>query len=508
MTRSTEQAEWQTLSFRMIWVDLLQSLVAMLPAVAAFGVVGMDSGSSAFWALLGLAGFGLLGALADIWRWVFTRYRIGDSLIELHTGLIFRQHRAIRRERIRSVDVEARLRHRLGGLRILKIGAGQQRSAGETALSLNALSTPDALALQVALIDAPADPEPGEDTGLAGQDPEPVAPRQVFASFNPRWAPHNTFSVWAFALALGLGWGGLWLLESFGLNVVGYVSGLLDWGALGWGLSILLAIAVAWLLGCLGLVVNYFTEFWNFELARVPGPEGTQLRTRKGLFTTREVNRDENRFRGMAISEPLLLRWLRVADTRVITTGLDEWAMSDPAAILPRTPVSIARRVANSVLGSALFDTELQPHPGAALRRRLWWATGLSATVAVVLAVLALAGVIGWAWLWAGLLLWALSAAGAVQAYRNLGHRITGKYLITRSGLLNRNTVVLQREAVSTIALRESLLQRRLGLRTVTTMTSAGAGGYDTADLARDDALEFARRAAPGILEPFIIEDP
>ena len=66
-----------------------------------------------------------------------------------------------------------------------------------------------------------------------------------------------------------------------------------------------------------------FTENWNLELARVPSRDGTMLRTRKSLFTTREVNRDENRIRGAQVSEPVLWRWMGASDTSVITTGLD-----------------------------------------------------------------------------------------------------------------------------------------------------------------------------------------
>jgi putative membrane protein len=94
-----------------------------------------------------------------------------------------------------------------------------------------------------------------------------------------------------------------------------------------------------------------------------------------------------------------------------------------------------------------------------------------------------------------------------VVAHRALGHAVVGPWLVVRSGLVSRRTVVLRRDAVSTIALRESVLQRRLGLRTVTAMSAAGWGAYDAPDLTADEALRFAVAAAPGLLDPFLERD-
>lgn len=247
----------------------------------------------------------------------------------------------------------------------------------------------------------------------------------------------------------------------------------------------------------------------KFELSRVRGPESTELRTSQGLFTTREVNRDETRIRGFHISQPLFWRWMGVTDTLVITTGLSLWSMTQPAAILPRVPLALAREVTADIMApeASPFDAPLTKHPSAALRRRLWWATVITLIVGAILVVLIIQEVIALEMLWAILGFWLFALAGAFVAYRALGHTITGKYLVVRSGLLNRSTVALKTEATSTIVIRESLFQRRLGLQTVSAMTAAGYGGYDAPDLARQDSLEFATQAAPGFLDEFLEDE-
>lgn len=511
---------WSRLSRRVIWVDLALTALSLVPALVALALTATDITGSTVWPLVGIAVVGLVGAVGDAVRWFFTRYRVTDTHIELRTGVVVRRHRSLRRERVRSVDVEAKLRHRLAGLRTVEVGAGQQAAAGESALTLDALSHADALALRRALlgagdsavgstVDADAtskslpDDSEAPDTGAS-------SPLHVFATLNPRWVIYNMFNVWAYLLALGLIAGAWGILSMIGMDFLEVVDGLYDWESLGWFGTVAAGAAAVTVLGWIGLTVNFFAEYWNFELTRVPGPDGTQLRTAQGLFTTREVNRADSRIRGVQLIEPLFWRWLRVTDTHVITTGLDVNSMSDPSSILPRVHRDDARRTAAAVLGedSSLFDVRLQRHPRRALARRLWWATALSTALTVGLATSVAAGVIGAEWVLGILVVWAAALTGAVLAYLALGHAVVGPYLIVRAGLFNRATYVLRRDAVSTVAVRESLLQRRLGLRTVSVMTSAGHGAYDIPDVDVRASAALAEASAPGLLDGFTSRSP
>lgn len=518
MNRQESDPGWQRLSSRMIWVDLAQSVLSSLPAVIAIWFTGLQPG--VVWPLIILAVLGVVGAAADALRWLFTRFRVTDSHVEVKTGLLFRQHRSMRRERIRSVDMEAQLRHRLARLRVVEIGAGQQAATGESALKLDAVTIADAYALQSELSqfgDRRTNAEVDESTSVESTEPanaseyseapdSPDEPTQVLATFRPQWVGLNMFSVWGYVLLLGLVWGGSWLLSSVGIDAPGAVLGLADWQSIGWVGTALIGFVVASVLAALGLGVTYYLEFWDFSLTRVTGTDATFLRTRRGLLTTREVNRDERRLRGVELQEPLLTRWLKAADTRVITTGLNEWSMSDPAAILPRSPRTFAQMIAGEVLGgeSNPFHQELLAHPRAALHRRLRWAGVLSLGVTGALGALVASELAAPATLWVIPVVWAVTLAGAVLAYHALGHTLVGDWLITRSGLINRTTAVLRRSAVSTVVVRESVFQRRLGLRTVACMTAAGQGGYQVVDVAADTAVDVARQAATGYLDPFL----
>jgi putative membrane protein len=502
-----DDAPWLRLSQRMIWVDLAQTVLSLTPTALAVWVFGVDASWDSLWPLVLVGAFGVLGAVRNVLRWIFTRYRITEDYVERRTGILVRRYRSVRRDRIRSVDITARLRHRVAGLRVVLVGAGQQLAAGESALTLDAVVRADAESLRRELLASPEEPEAARRAvrGSALGETED----RVLARFRPWWVVYNVVSVWGFVTAAGLLWGAYWLGATFGIDLVAWVRGLVDWDALGKPATIAIGVLVTGAIGAVGMAVSFFTTHWGFELARVPGEKSTQLRTRQGLFTTREVNRDDRRLRGVQLGEPLLWRWMGMADTQVITTGLSVWSTSQPATILPRGPVSVARPVTHAILGADPdpLAVPLARHPGGALRRRLWWATATSGVVTAVLWWLAANGAVPPAAVWWGAVLWVLALAGAVVAWRALGHAIAGDHLVVRSGLLSRATTVLRRDAVSTVALRESVLQRRLGLRTVSAMTAAGWGVYEAPDVATEEALAFAVRAAPGLLDPFLVRD-
>ncbi|MGC5629443.1 PH domain-containing protein [Georgenia sp. Z1344] len=518
---------WLRLSYRVIWVDLARSLVATLPVPIALAF-GIRPELGSLWPFVLIAVLGVLGAVADLVRWAFTRYRITPTHVERPTGVLVRSHRTIRRERIRSVDTEARLHHRFGGLRVVAIGAGQQTAAGESALRLDALARADAEQLREELLRTPGRPAPqavdspatteqltsteepatADESALA-DDPSPDDDQAtVFATFRAWWAVYHLFSIWSFAMAAGLIWGGYWFALTFGVDLLQISGRVVDWDSLDTLGRVAVVLAGGAVVGAVGMGVNFLVSWWYFELARVSADGTTFLRTRRGLLSTREVNRDEARMRGLSISEPLLGRLIGMADTEIVTTGLSVWDPSEPTAILPRGPVRVARRVAGLVLGDpSPFDAPLRRHPRTALVRRAVWATGLAAVTAAVLAAPLLTGSVPeWAG-WTPLVVWLLGLLGAVIAHRALGHAIAGEHLVVRSGLAARTTTALRRDAVSTIAVRSSLLQRRLGLRSVSAMTAGGWGAYEAFDVDARESVGLAAAFAPGLIDEITVPE-
>jgi putative membrane protein len=486
---------------RMIWVDAAQMAISLIPTFVAVAIFRVEPRPSVIWPAAVVAVVGVLTAGHDLFRWLKTRYRITDQRVERHSGFLVRSTLSVPRDRIRSVDTTANLKQRLAGLRVVTIGTGQNASTGEGMIELNAVSKATAAELRRVLLSDRATVGDAEEAGADGQT--------LIAALRRRWLFYNIVNIWAFVTAIFVVWSAYWLLNNFGLDLGGFVAGLVDWQAVGLGWTIAIATAGVGLVGVAGLAVGFVSEFWKFRLTRVRTERGTALRTSNGLLKTREVNRDDGRLRGVHIGEPLFWRWMGAADTAVISTGLAKGQLdAEPAAtILPRCPVGEARRVAAAVLddGDLPFEAPLHAHPPAALRRRIVWAVNTSVSVTGLLAWFGLTMDVLPDWLWlvgAGSL--PVSVTLAVVAYRALGHALVGRYLVTRCGLLTRSTDALQRRAVIGWKLRQSLLQRRLGLITVIATTAAGHGGYKAPDMDVRTGLAFADEAVPGMLSPFL----
>ncbi|GIF66198.1 hypothetical protein Ais01nite_42330 [Asanoa ishikariensis] len=478
---------WQRLDRKVIAVDLVRAAVSLVPTAIAAGVLGLEPGDA--WPAIVVAVIGVLRAAADLARWATTRYRITPDRVEVRSGLFVRNERWIARDRIRSVGSDARLTNRLFGLRVVTVGAGLTGVAGATAaLRIDAVSAATALRLHE-MLDATAEQaEPGQP----GQPAPPAG--QLLAKFEPSWIFYNVLSIWVVFAGAGLSWGGYWLGRLFGYDALEHARDLAGGAPIGWVIA--LGALGFLLVGSAGLVVGFVTSHWNFRLTRNPGV----LRTTQGLLRTASVDREKHRVRGFQIREPQIWRWLGVAESSLITTGVSLWSPTAGATILPRGPVSVARAVAADILRTDALTRPLRPAPPAALRRRLvralFWAAAATAVVIV-------AGGPSLAWVFPALLV--VTTAGAVLAYRSLGHAVHDGFLVVRSGVATRQTAMLRRRAVIGWRVKQSFFQRRLGLATVIATTAAGQGAYTAYDIAASDVADLVLVESGGQQgEPFL----
>ncbi|MGW8764469.1 PH domain-containing protein [Streptomyces sp. NPDC055815] len=466
---------------------------AALPVVAGLSG-GRPLWQAVAWVLAGAALLVLAGTAADWIRLRRTRYRVGSERVDLHTGLLLLKRRSLARERIRSVDLTANPLQRVLGLVKVRIGTGEH-TGGESTLELDLVTRAEGERLRHELLARTAAPEePGDDSALATLD--------------PRWIRYAPVSFLAPALGGAAAGAVMQVSEWFGAQgkVIDWIGDRFQSTALTWIVVDLVLLATA--VGAVGALGLWIEMWWNYRLEREPG--GT-LRVRRGLFTARSVSLEERRLRGVELVEPLGVRLFGAARVDAVATGLaqdDDDQHADLKNLLPAVPREHAQRVAAQVLREPEPPTgaPLAGHPRAArarrLRRALWSVLGPAA----VLAVLGLLLTPALLYVAAGcaLVLTPLAVLLALDAYRALGHGVSGAYLVTRSGALRRTTVALQRSGVIGWTVKQSYFQRRAGLLTLTATTAAGEGAYDIPDAGESQGLTFAAGAVPELLAPFL----
>jgi putative membrane protein len=509
-----DSAGWRRLNPRMLLLYPVQELPRALPALFGLLVAGSSQGNGQAWSFVGIAIVVGLGVM----RWVTTSYRITPDQVQVRRGLLRRRVLTVPRDRVRTVDVTAHVLHRLLGVARVNVGTGQSDRERESGIRLDGLSAEEAAGLREELLHRRGRPEtPAAAQAAAPADaatatvarPAAAELERELARLDPAWIRFGPFTL-SGVVTLGL-------LAGFLSQVVneahvdparfGLVRTLVDQlaGAALW-LAILEVVAAAMLVVAVASTIGYVMAFWGFRLVRHSG--GT-LQVTRGLVTMRATTIEERRLRGVEVSEPLMLRAVHGARCIAIATGLrvGRGAERGGTMLLPPAPRAEAQRVAAAVLGRREPVTvPLRSHGPVARRRR--YTRTLPICALLVAAALAL-------WWWAGLPAWVviaslallpLGALAAADRYRNLGHEVLDRDLVSASGSLLRRRNVLACDGIIGWNLRQSFFQRRAGLVTLTATTAAGRQAYPVQDVTAAEALRVAGEALPGLLTPFLAE--
>ena len=488
---------WIRLSPRKLLLDPVKAVgQAVIPVVVA--LVGISQSDMQQWPLvlpLVVLGPILFGALP----WLTTHYRLTESQIQVRSGILNKTTSTAPLDRVRSVDLEASLLHRVLGLQKVQVGTG----VDDDRITLDALAAADAQALRTTLLhrrDVTTVLRP-PDVDLPGEapEPEPAPTAQPLARIDWSWLRFAPFSLGRLVLLAG---------------AVGVVSQLGDdlpiWNedtaASAWDwvtqfalVAVVLVLTVGGLAAWVVVsVAGYVVQWWRFLLVREHG----SLHVTSGLVTTRSITVEEARVRGVEMTEPVLMRLVGGAELATLATGVENGVTQ----VLPPCPRDVAVGVGEAVLESRGPLTDPLVEHGPRARRRAWLRELRDA-----LGLFVLAGV-GWWFLdlsrwWLvvlALVLLALAAAVGEASYRHLGHALHGEHLVAGSGTLARVRTVLETDGIIGWVVSQSWWQRRIGLADLIATTAAGAERVLVRDVRLDVAVDLADRATPGLLTPFL----
>jgi len=144
-----------------------------------------------------------LSVVVGVARWFTTSYRIDadpeSGQVQLRAGLLHRKVISVPRNRIRSVQTDARLLHRLLGLAVLRVSTGQEARA-EHGFELNAVRVDEVPRLRAILLAESSQP-------VEATTAEPVASSTVLARWQPSWlryAPLSLSGLLTMAAAAGV----------------------------------------------------------------------------------------------------------------------------------------------------------------------------------------------------------------------------------------------------------------------------------------------------------------
>ena len=476
-------SDWQRLSPRMLLVHPVHEVLRQLPLLISSLVLGSATGNP-MWALLGL-GFIVAFGLA---RWFTTTYRIDGQEVQLRTGVLQRNALSLPRNRIRSVQTDARLLHRLLGLTVLRVSTGQE-AHGDKAFELDAVEAEQVPRLRAILL-AGSDAPPTEASPV-------VDPGTVLARWQPSWLRYSPLS-WSGLLMLAAAWavlGQAGLSDAFSRSRIAR-SGLDAAQRFGAVASFVVLVTAIVLVSVLLAVGRSLLTYGNLVLTRA----GQNLHLTHGLLRVRERTFDMRRLRGGTLREPILVRALGGARLDAAMTGVG--SAGEASLLLPPCPADTARGVLTGLVGDArVVAGPLFGHGPAAARRRWTRSMTVPAVLAIGLAVAAVTvGVPGWVWP-----AWVVVTLGCVflaaDRVRSLGHRVDRGWLVARQGSIERRRDCIETAGIIGWTVRQTFFQRRARVATLVAATAAGAKHYHLIDVPADLAWAVAAEASPWVAE-------
>jgi len=184
---------WQRLSPKMLLVHPVHEMLRELPLLIGGLVLGSTTGNQS-WTVAVLAWTVLVGVA----RWFTTSYRIDadpeSGQVQLRVGLLSRKVLSVPRNRIRSVQTDARLLHRLLGLAVLRVSTGQQAAGerGSEAFELDAVQANQVPRLRAILLAG----------STQAADAETAEPEAAVVAADPAWRrirrAESSRCIWAY----------------------------------------------------------------------------------------------------------------------------------------------------------------------------------------------------------------------------------------------------------------------------------------------------------------------
>ncbi len=334
------------------------------------------------------------------WSWSTTRYRVTPTHVELRSGVLVRKHRAVARDRLRTVDITADVLHRIAGLAVVAVGTGRQGGDADDELKLESLARGDADELRTVLLArrsaAPAAPAAADVPGAPPAAPAAPAQEELISQFDPRWvllAPLSLMGLVAVAVVAGAG--AQLLRTAVGDDVWRSAPAQAAWG---WSRRSRCSSPSSWCSWCCSSPTPCSRPCCTCSSTAATGSPASHasLHVNYGLITQRSVTIEEARIRGVRLAEPLLLRLVKAGRLAVVAAGLGAKKDSEGKEktnndmLLPVAPVAEAHRVTAAVLRcmASPLAVPIRRHPTASLRPiLLQWS--VFAVPAVVLGILA-----------------------------------------------------------------------------------------------------------------------
>ncbi|WP_265530598.1 PH domain-containing protein [Sphingomicrobium marinum] len=437
-----------------------------------------------------------------ILRYFSFSYRVADDELEMHSGILNRNHRSIPFDRVQDVNIEQNPIARLVGLARVKLETGASASGGEEDGVIDSITLDrandlrDLIRRHRAGVTAPTPAEAGAQPIVETADES----EPVFSMDIKRLAQLSVFN---FSLAIvGVLFG---LAQTYG-DVLGidpfsqrFWRDMLSQSETLQGfvlanqfVTVIFGLLSFVFVGLLTGVIRTVPRDWGFRLNRTE----TGFRRRRGLFTLTDVVMPLKRVQAAIRATGPVRRAFGFAEMKLQSLARESAKVGDHL-IAPLATQSETDAILEQMEWRPLEDsTDWQRPAKAYFWMGLLW---LIPILALILGGLAVAAtqreVPGWLSLLAiGIV--AVMALGHYVDYRRRRHRIDGDRFLIRSGWWRQRLVILPLKNIQSADVAYNFISRAFGVADVKLGVAGGSGfsAHGVDSVPADDAYALRKK--------------
>ncbi|MDS0293240.1 PH domain-containing protein [Halogeometricum luteum] len=451
------------------------SIVAALAFMLATGGFSLPfAGLAGPLVLVGLAS--LAAAVFVGYEYAYFRrfaYELTADTFDIESGVFARRNREIPLRRIQNVDISRNVVQRAVGIAAVSF---ETAGGGDTEASLRFVSFEEAKRLQREL----GRLKRGASADADGESSEPDA--RVLFELDRREL--------AILGALSFDFRVPGVLFVFFSGALTFVTSFLPEGlgpllvVVGVFVLLLLGVLASWVAGAAVAVVNYY----DFRLVR----SADELQYQRGLLQRYDGSIPFDKVQTLTIADNPLKRWAGYATLLVETAGYAPGQGDSSRGSEAAVPVARRERIERLVEDIEPVGTPEFERPPKRTRRRYFgrYCIVIGAAAAALYGANAVFGqFLAW---YAPLALLPVAAVAAHYKWKHRGYWLGENHVVTRNGVLKRETKVVPYYRIQTVIDTRTIFQRRLGLASVTVDTagSLSIGGQDAAavDIDAEDA--------------------
>jgi putative membrane protein len=441
----------------------------ILPIAAFTFSITRDSGRPLLFALLVSLAAAIFIITTSFLSWLRYTYILDRDELRIEEGIFVRKKRYIPYERIQSINFSEGILQRLFGLVKVQIETAGGGGADEAEAVLSAISLDEARVIQAYTATAK-----GKGTMEVKDVPEgttiyKISTRQL--------------------LILSLTSGGVGVVISAVLALLSQVDDLIPFRKLFVGFEkwtapnliiivfiVFLGLFLAWVIALGGTMLKYS----NFTVIKTEN----DLVISHGLLEKRQITIPLKRIQAIRISENIIRQRLGFATVYVESAGGSSANQEGSnVTLLPIVKLNQIGAIIEPVITDYLIASTFTPLPKRAVWRyvfRSWYVTIPIVTVALIFLK---------TWGLLSIILLAVMTLWAVLKYRSAGWDLTDQQLTLRYRIFVRTTILMKKNKIQSLEMRDSFFQRKAKLGTLEAFVKSGAGdaGGTMIDMEKSD---------------------